>query len=96
MLQWPTTQKVQHADGTSSSGDAGQSGSKSPVLSMPAASVVSRQIHDLVLPSRLKDGEVIGVVDEDAPEEPRRQDTVEPLYKGILLGASEPEEEHAR
>ena len=45
--------------------------------------------------SRLKDGKVIGVVDEDAPEKPGRQDTVESLYAGILLDASEAEEGHA-
>ena len=45
--------------------------------------------------SRLKDGKVIGVVDEDVPEEPGRQHTVESLYAGILLGASEAEEGHA-
>jgi hypothetical protein len=45
--------------------------------------------------SRLKDGKVIGVVDEDAPEEPGRQDTVESLCTGILLDAREHEERHA-
>ena len=45
--------------------------------------------------SRLKDGKVIGVVDEDAAEELRRQDTIESLYTGILLDASEAEEGHA-
>ena len=38
---------------------------------------------------------MIGVVDEDAPEKPGRQDTVESLYAGILLDASEAEEGHA-
>ena len=37
---------------------------------------------------------MIGVID-DEPEEPRRQDTVESLYTGILLDASEAEEGHA-
>jgi hypothetical protein len=45
---------------------------------------------------RLKNDEVIGVVDEDAPEERSGQDTVEPPYAGILLDASEAEEWHAR
>jgi hypothetical protein len=35
------------------------------------------------------------VVDENAPEELRRQDTVEPLYVGIFLNANEAEEGHA-
>ena len=35
--------------------------------------------------SRLKNGKVLGVIDEDAPEEPYRQHTVEPLCNGILL-----------
>ena len=54
----------------------------------------SKTLQSLVL-SRLKDGKVIGVVDEDAAEEPSRQDTVEPLYPRVLLGASEGEEGHA-
>jgi hypothetical protein len=46
--------------------------------------VVMSNLTELVhssrnLPLRLKDGKVIGVVDEDPPEEPRRQDPVEPL-----------------
>jgi len=45
--------------------------------------------------SRLKDGKAIGVVDEDAPEEPRRQDAVDPLETGILLDAGETEEGYA-
>jgi hypothetical protein len=44
---------------------------------------------------RLKNGKVIGVVDEDAPEEPRRQDAVDPLETGILVDAGETEEGHA-
>jgi len=44
--------------------------------------------------SGLKDGKAIGVVDEDAPEEPGSQDSVKPLYKGILLGFGA-EEGHA-
>lgn len=43
---------------------------------MPSSSVLSG----------FKDGKAVGVVDEDAPEEPGSQDSVEPLYKGILLG----------
>jgi hypothetical protein len=43
---------------------------------MPSSSVLSG----------LKDGKAIGVVDEDAPEEPGSQDSVEPLFKGILPG----------
>jgi hypothetical protein len=45
---------------------------------MPSSSVLSR----------LKDGKAVGVVDEDAPEKPRTQDTIEPLYIGALLGGS--------
>jgi hypothetical protein len=57
---------------------------------------VSQLIRDTVFVlSRLKDGKVIGVVDEDLPEEPRRQHTVESLCAGILLGAGEAEEGHA-
>ena len=47
-------------------------------------SSISKRLQSLVQ-SRLKDGEVIGVVDEDAAEEARRQDTVEPLYPWVLL-----------
>lgn len=46
--------------------------------------------------SRLKNSKVIGVVDEDAAEEPSRQDTVEALYPRVLLGAGEGEKGHAR
>ena len=38
---------------------------------------------------------MIGVVDEDAPEEPSRQDTVESLDTGIFLRTGEAEEVHA-
>jgi hypothetical protein len=37
---------------------------------MPSSSVLSR----------LKDRKAIGVVDKDAPEESRSQDTIEPIY----------------
>ena len=36
---------------------------------------------------RLKDRKVIGVIDEDLPEEPHRQQSVEVRCTGILLGA---------
>jgi hypothetical protein len=51
---------------------------------MPSSSVLSR----------LKDGKAIRVVDEDAPEESRSQDTIESLYIRALLGGSA-EERHA-
>ena len=44
--------------------------------------------------SRLKDCEVIAFVDENAPEEPRGQVTVEPFGTHILSDASEAEEAH--
>jgi hypothetical protein len=44
--------------------------------------------------SRLKDRKAIGVVDEDAPEKSRTQDTIEPLCIGALLSGSA-EEGHA-
>jgi hypothetical protein len=37
----------------------------------------------------LKDRKVIGMVDEDLPEEPHRQQSVEVRCTGILLGADE-------
>jgi hypothetical protein len=51
--------------------------------------------HKRLLIPRIKDYKAVGVTDEDAPEESRRQDTVESLYTGILLDASEAEEGHA-
>jgi hypothetical protein len=73
--------------------------SQSPVprATMPTAAALGQQIPRLLsfVLSRLKDGKTIGVVDENAPEELRRQDTVEPLYVGILLNANEAEEGHA-
>jgi len=58
------------------------------LLSQPPT---SNEGNDFCMPSssllsRLKNGEAIGVVDEDAPEESRIQNTVEPLYVGILVG----------
>jgi hypothetical protein len=38
--------------------------------------------------SRFKDSKAIGVVDEDAPEKSRSQDTIDPLYIRALLGFS--------
>jgi hypothetical protein len=43
----------------------------------------------------LEDGKVIGVVDEDTPEEARSQDAIESLLAGILLDTGESEEKHA-
>jgi hypothetical protein len=45
--------------------------------------------------SRLKDGKVIGMGNEDAPEECQRQEAVEPLGACIRLGASEADEGHS-
>jgi len=44
--------------------------------------------------SRLEDGEVIGVGNEHAFEEPERQNAIEPLGPGIFLGTVEAEEWH--
>ena len=41
--------------------------------------------------SRFQDGKVIGVVDEDAAEEPHCQDAVEPLCAGVVLDTGEAE-----
>ena len=58
------------------------------------ANAVGQQIHDRSYLGS-KDGKAIGVVDEDAPEEPHSQDTIEPLYTGTFVGGSEAEEGHA-
>ena len=44
--------------------------------------------------SRLKDCDVIAVVDENAPEEPRGQLTIEPFDTHILSDASETKKMH--
>jgi len=44
--------------------------------------------------SCFEDDKVITVVDKDAAEETRGQDTVESLFDGILLNAGESEEGH--
>jgi hypothetical protein len=38
---------------------------------------------------RLKDGKVVGMADEDTPEEPQRQETIEGGCAGVLLGVCE-------
>jgi hypothetical protein len=95
---WDPGSVAQNGTGSSGGGRPPASWSPVPGATMLTAGALGQQIRGgflgLVL-SRLKDGKTIGVVDEDAPEELRRHDTVEPLYMGILLNANEAEEGHA-
>ena len=43
---------------------------------------------------RLKDSKVMGVADEDTPEEPQRQESIEGGCAGVLLGVCECEKGH--